>query len=375
MDLFGYGEISLFCVSVVSVMLFALRTSLNRLTNQKILTHEFVLLMVLFALDFFTFVLVGQTSKAALVVDHILCTACYAVNVLVHFQWLRFVGYNMRLDFWRNRRKAMLLSIPAVVALLLVFLSFAFGFVYRLDMECHRLRGTLFFVYVLCCLFYMVATCVIAGHRVFIKRFYSDRSLYLALASFGFLPAMSLVVEYFTGSHMYVAYAMVVAILLVFLELQSRMISTDPLTKLNNRNQLNVHLNAKINQNKTRVKTYLFVLDIDKFKDINDSYGHHEGDRALNIVADVLKRVCGPMGYFISRFGGDEFNLVAELTGDSEAENIKNVLTEKLAFLSASLPYRLSVSIGYAQSLGKNETLIDLFERADGALYKEKAKR
>ena len=117
------------------------------------------------------------------------------------------------------------------------------------------------------------------------------------------------------------------------------------------------------------------MIDMDNFKAINDNYGHHEGDRALNMVADVLKRVCGPMGCFISRFGGDEFNLVAELTDDAEAENIKNAVTEKLAFMSASLPYRLTVSIGYAPSRGRGETLIDLFDRADEALYKEKAKR
>lgn len=375
MDLFGYGEISLFCVSVMSIMLFALRTSLSRLTNQTILTHVFVLAMVLFVLDFFTFAVSGQVSKSAIVVNHILCMACYAINVLLHFQWLRFVGYNMQLEFWHNWRKLILFAIPAFIALLLVFSSFAFGFVYRIDADNHRLRGILYFAYVLCCLFYMVSTTIIAGHRIFKKRFYSDRSLYLALASFGLWPAVFLIIEYFTGMHMYSAYAMVAAILFVFLELQSRMISTDPLTKLNNRNQLNVFLDSKLGQNNARIKPYLFVLDLDKFKDINDNYGHHEGDRALNMVADVLKRVCGPMGCFISRFGGDEFNLVAELTDDAEAENIKNAVTEKLAFMSASLPYRLTVSIGYAPSRGRGETLIDLFDRADEALYKEKAKR
>lgn len=375
MDLFGYGEISLFCVSVLSIMLFALRTSLSRLTNQTILTHVFLMVMLLFVFDFFSVAISGQGSLGAIAINHILSVASYSIFVLLLFQWLRFVGYNMQLDFWHNKRKIILLSIPAVLALLLVFLSFAFGFVYRIDADNFRLRGNVYFVYVICCLFYLVATTVVAGYRIFNKRYYSDRFLYLALASFGLVPAVFLLVGYFTGTRMFCAYAMVASLLFVFLELQSRMISTDPLTKLNNRNQLNVFLDSKLNQNNTRVRPYLFVLDLDKFKDINDNYGHHEGDRALNMVADVLKRVCGPMGCFISRFGGDEFNLVAELAGDDDAEKIKSAVVEKLAFVSAALPYRLTVSVGYAPSRGKGETLIDLFERADEALYKEKANR
>lgn len=375
MDLFGYGEISLFCVSVLSIMLFALRTSLSRLTNQTILTHVFLMVMLLFVFDFFSVAISGQGSLGAIAINHILSVASYSIFVLLLFQWLRFVGYNMQLDFWHNKRKIILLSIPAVLALLLVFLSFAFGFVYRIDADNLRLRGNVYFVYVICCLFYLVATTVVAGYRIFNKRYYSDRFLYLALASFGLGPAVFLLVGYFTGTRMFCAYAMVASLLFVFLELQSRMISTDPLTKLNNRNQLNVFLDSKLNQNNTRVRPYLFVLDLDKFKDINDNYGHHEGDRALNMVADVLKRVCGPMGCFISRFGGDEFNLVAELAGDDDAEKIKSAVVEKLAFVSAALPYRLTVSVGYAPSRGKGETLIDLFERADEALYKEKANR
>jgi diguanylate cyclase (GGDEF)-like protein len=120
---------------------------------------------------------------------------------------------------------------------------------------------------------------------------------------------------------------------------------------------------------------YLFVLDLDKFKDINDNFGHHEGDRALITVAEVLKRICGPKGCFISRFGGDEFNLVADLPDMAAAEAIKFAINYEIAQRAASLPYRLSLSIGFAASRGKGETLKDLFERADDALYREKAKR
>jgi len=373
-ELFGHGEISLFCISVMLVMLFSLRTSLSRLTNQTILTHVFVMVIALFAFDYGVCLIGGHSFAGAAFLCHALCMACYVINILLQLQWLRFVGYNMQFDYWHDTRKIALISLPAVFAIVLVALSPAFGFVYRIDADSRLLRGNIYFVYVICCVFYMTVTTLIAGHRIFMKRYYSDRSLYVALASFGFFPAVFFLMEYFTGDHMYCAYAMVASLLLVFLELQSRMISTDPLTKLNNRNQLNVYLDSKMGQSASRDRLYLFVLDLDKFKAINDNFGHHEGDVALNTVAGVLKRVCGPMGCFISRFGGDEFNLAAELDSASDAEAIKNAVVAELARAAADLPYHLSVSIGYARSRGKGETLVDLFNRADEALYKEKEK-
>ena len=373
--LLEYAEISLFCIAVLAVMLRALRTSLNRLADQTILTHVFVMIMMLFVFDLVSEMVEGHATPAAIAVNHVCCIAFLSLNLFLAFQWLRFVGYNLQLHFWHQKRTLLYLLIPLMVGVLLIVCSISQGWIYRISPDNHAIRGSIYFVYIAICCFYMLGTGFIAGRRVFIRRYYSDKLLYLALASCGVLPAFFFVLEYFTGTHSFSVYSMVVAVLWVFLELQSRMISTDPLTKLNNRNQLNVFLDSKMGQNSAKGSLYLFVLDVDKFKDINDNFGHHEGDRALITVADVLKKVCGPRGHFISRFGGDEFNLVAELPDASAAEALKDVINEEIALRDETLPYRLCLSIGYATGRGKGETLKDLFERADEALYREKAKR
>ena len=373
--LLEYAEISLFCIAVLAVMLRALRTSLNRLADQTILTHVFVMIMMLFVFDLASEMVEGHATPAAIAVNHVCCIAFLSLNLFLAFQWLRFVGYNLQLHFWHQKRTLLYLLIPLMVGVLLIACSISQGWIYRISPDNHAIRGNAYFVYIAICCFYMLGTGFIAGRRVFIRRYYSDKLLYLALASCGVLPAFFYVLEYFTGTHPFSVYSMVVAVLWVFLELQSRMISTDPLTKLNNRNQLNVFLDSKMGQNSAKGSLYLFVLDVDKFKDINDNFGHHEGDRALITVADVLKKVCGPRGCFISRFGGDEFNLVAELPDASAAEALKDAINEEIALRDETLPYRLCLSIGYASGCGKGETLKDLFERADEALYREKAKR
>ena len=375
MEMFGYIETNLFCIAVLVVMLVALRTSLSRLTNQTILTHVFVMIILMLVMDIAKIAQNGVVFAGSEVTTCIMVSVFHVVNVMLYFQWLRFVGYNMQLRFWRDRRMMSLIALPGIFAIALVAGSIKFGWVWSVDENNVLSRGPYYLVYVACCGTYMVFACILAGYRIPLKRYFSDRVLYFSLAMFGLLPLLGLGMECTPESAPYSVYAMVISALFVFLEMQSRMISTDPLTKLNNRNQLNTFLDSKIGQYTENKKVYLFVLDLDKFKGINDTYGHAEGDSALNMVADVLKRVCGPLGCFISRFGGDEFNLVAFLANDAEADALRKTVKDDLARTSASLPYSLSVSIGYAASRGRSETVIDLFSRADEALYKEKLNR
>ena len=358
MDMFSYIETNLFCVAVLVVMLIALRTSLSRLTNQTILTHVFVMLICMLVLDTLKLLLNGVYFTGSNLLTCSLASVFHVITVLLYFQWLRFVGYNMQLRFWRDRRLMTLIALPGVF--------------WSVDENNLLSRGPYYPVYITCCGIYMVFACILAGHRIPLKRYFSDRVLYTSLAMFGLFPLIGLSFEQTPDSAPYSVYAMVLSVLLVFLEMQSRMISTDPLTKLNNKNQLNSFLDSKIGQYTENRRVYLFVLDLDKFKGINDTYGHTEGDSALNMVADVLKRVCGPMGCFISRFGGDEFNLVAFLASDADAESLSKTIKDDLARTSASLPYSLTVSIGYAASRGRSETVVDLFARADEALFAEK---
>lgn len=372
MELFGYIETNMFCAAVLVVMLIALRTSLSRLTNQTILTHIFGMLTLMLVVDIFRYLVNGSVFAGSINLNHALFSTILIANVLVYFQWFRFVGYNMQFRFWRERRSMTFLALPGVIAIALVAGSIKYGWVYVIDENNEFSAGPYAFVYIGCCAVYMLFSCILAGHRVFIKRYFSDRILNFSLASFGLFTLIGFLIESENHSAPFSVYAMVVGVLLVFLEMQSRMISTDPLTKLNNRNQLNTFLDSKIGQYTENRKVYLFVLDLDKFKGINDTYGHSEGDSALNMVADVLKRVCGPMGCFISRFGGDEFNLVAFLASDAEAEKLCKTVKDDLARTAASLPYKLTVSIGYAASRGRSETVVDLFSRADEALFAEK---
>jgi diguanylate cyclase (GGDEF)-like protein/PAS domain S-box-containing protein len=151
-----------------------------------------------------------------------------------------------------------------------------------------------------------------------------------------------------------------------------RYANTDFLTGLNNRRSLFDYLKGLGNN----TKIALIMLDLDKFKSVNDTYGHAAGDEALEITSHVLKE-CFSDG-FVARLGGDEF-LVA-LAGEHDLQQVEqrtqNLLDTLLEHFHVKDEFKaLSASAGIAQerlsvcNIGNIENLI---KRSDEALYTAK---
>lgn len=146
----------------------------------------------------------------------------------------------------------------------------------------------------------------------------------------------------------------------------------DVLTKLANRVQFESHLKSTIESCKRREsKMALFFIDLDKFKDINDTYGHTVGDEMLKAVAKRLEQSIRKED-FIARLGGDEFVLIIKDVKNSEDmitlacklnENIKEPITldDKVFFMT------LSIGISIFPDHGKDSE--DLIKNSDAAMY------
>ena len=118
----------------------------------------------------------------------------------------------------------------------------------------------------------------------------------------------------------------------------------------------------------------MVYLDLDRFKTINDSLGHHVGDRALLKVADIL-RATFRRSDIIARLGGDEFGVLALEAADESAELLVQRLRERVVDFNRTSPepYQLSVSIGMAHHDDDLRVrLDDMVAEADSAMYREK---
>jgi two-component system, cell cycle response regulator len=151
---------------------------------------------------------------------------------------------------------------------------------------------------------------------------------------------------------------------------------TDALTGLSNRHDLEQRLAEEFSRlGRSLEGLSLAILDIDHFKEINDTFGHPEGDRVIEAVARVLRENC--RAYDIkARFGGDEFVVVMPDTrldqGIAVAEKIRRS-TSQLPLLPNGGPVRVTLSAGVtATSPFEVVTPEEMIRRADLALYEAK---
>jgi len=145
----------------------------------------------------------------------------------------------------------------------------------------------------------------------------------------------------------------------------------DSLTGLPNRRHFFSALEAAIGAGGA---VHVGVIDLDGFKPVNDLYGHAIGDELLIDVAKRIRAVC-PQGDLVARLGGDEFSLSIERPLDNGALTaLGNEICERLRdpFLISGICVSISASIGFANYPAHAQTLRQIYERADHALYRAK---
>lgn len=151
----------------------------------------------------------------------------------------------------------------------------------------------------------------------------------------------------------------------------------DDLTKISNRR----HFMNLAELELRRARRYhhalsVVILDFDKLKDINDTYGHLAGDRALTVFAKIVQEIIRDVD-IVGRFGGDEFMLLLPETDAEHAllvmERIRNVMSTSPVFYGEK-SFTISFSAGIASIEDWSDSLEDLLNRADNALYRIKQK-
>src|SRR5512141_1149983 len=120
----------------------------------------------------------------------------------------------------------------------------------------------------------------------------------------------------------------------------------------------------------------LFMFDIDEFKKINDTYGHHAGDVVIKKMAELVKKNTRSSD-LVGRYGGDEFMVLITSTTEEQAASFAEKLREKIATTAIALPgtqvpVRITVSGGLAMFPTHGQSTIELFRAADDAMYESK---
>ena len=152
--------------------------------------------------------------------------------------------------------------------------------------------------------------------------------------------------------------------------------NTDPLTGLDNRLMLSRYLKMALatKDPSDKRKIGVFWIDLDHFKEINDTLGHAVGDRVLQDIAKRLKTVVGTDGQ-ASRFGGDEFVLVMPVHDEKAAAHTAEYIVNMLSIPYTDSQYNLDISGSVGVSVEPDGPIDDatLIQNADIALYEAKS--
>ena len=372
-----YTEASLICVIILATILITDRMYNTKQEKQVWFSRAIVAFMLYFISDaFWAAMLSGQfTVKRSYVV--LVNLSNYILLSLMAYGMFMFIAASEKMPFRKDARKRRLICIPVIISTLVIVIAYITDPLFWINEqnELNNLYYPLMFavpsLYLWAGFILSIKYAIRSESRTDRRRFLVIGSIPVAVMAFGMVQVVALNAPTF-------CFGCTVMWLFFYLENMQTMISVDDLTHLNNRGQINRYL-EQIHFNKD-IRVIIMMIDINKFKNINDTYGHAEGDRALVIVSEALRQTCEQIkaSVFLGRYGGDEFTIVIknpeeDILPEHLVEAIHEILSQKRA--ENQLPYELNVSIGYDVIRDSNDDANECLKRADKNLYLDKQRK
>jgi diguanylate cyclase (GGDEF)-like protein len=299
----------------------------------------------------------------------------YIFVALSSFCWCRYIETKVSPDRADKKSYNILMMLPICTLLLLDVSSIFTKWIIYIDEAGQCRPGPFEWVHWIVDIFYVVIPTFAAigkaihAHSKYQRREYMRYTIYFLILVPGVVQAI------IPGTSIFALNEFMV-INVLFLTIQSMQIYDDALTGLNNRRRLIKYLDECLKNASEDSPVVFFIIDINSFKQINDSYGHVEGDNALRRFADVLRKLSVKYDAFIARYAGDEFCIV--ITGESaDPEDVIKDLEIQLRD-DKKLPegrkkgYVITASCGYFVCDTPESDADKVIERADEMLYKRK---
>lgn len=371
-----YCEISIFCIAVLIVIAFKVhRVGAWKARLNRLFLHSVCCAVGAGLFDLLWELVSGTASPVSLM---------YFINIM-YFVCLDFSSYFMFLYFesasksriFKSRALLAVTAVPLAVLVVLAVLSAFNGCMFFIDGSAHYRRGPLFFMQMVISYGYIAAIVVRRIYLAFFGSKHEYRSDLLTIIMLVGVTVFCGILQVAAEGVSIAATGIVFSFLIMYINSLQMLISTDNLTGIRNRRaiiRIAEEETASLNYGE---RLYFLFIDIDSFKQINDVYGHDEGDRVLKMVASVLKDICIESGGICARYGGDEFAVIQKLgcSGDIAVLHGKIHSEVKRKSAEENLAYTVSVSIGCAEYTDRNQSVQELISSADDNMYDKKMKK
>lgn len=350
---------------VLFLLLYRIRIAQTNQFDEK--AYNFMLIITFIATinETLSFIIDARPGFIFHILQYISNTISSASSGIIGYCWCLFVEYHIHRNFERIKKKSRILAIPLIIATILIIINLlGTGIIFDISKENVYTRGPMNFI-----LYIFVFVYIESIYTVHKAKYDSILVEFFPIYYF-IIPCMigTMIQGFFFGvSTIWLCVA--IAFIIVYIEIQISISFIDDLSGLYNRKYMNHYLN-KLQNDKTK-HVYGFMMDINDFKAINDTYGHLKGDYALIQFGIILQHSIDKDSVAI-RMGGDEFVIFAKLKSDEEALALKKQIKYNVRQfnIKSKEPFHLSFSIGIAKFNGKNT---DAFLSAmDDSMYEAK---
>ena len=362
---------SVLTANIISILLIGTLYLANRQKaeydrDMRLLQQMMVTIGIANISDCCVYYLAGSSNIVIKVLVFLSGSGLFLGNVMIGYLWAKFIMVHMNIPFSDIRRN--IYRTIGLISIVLLVINIFYPLVFSVSDGRYQ-RGFAYIIFLIFAAFY-----ILDSLYLYVKRVKKNGSLKLFPVHIFLIPViLGVVIQAFFIEISITWTSIAISVAGIMTALKNEIIFTDCLTGLYNRVYLEFLHKRACNKKDCWVSG--IMIDLNGFKQINDNYGHAEGDLALCIVADLLRKSFSEYGV-VTRYAGDEFVIMLNTTDDQLIQKIiksakKNFVTENE---KNDKPYQLSASMGYAITNLSNETIDDFMNRIDEQMYQDKMK-
>ena len=317
-----------------------------------------------------SFYIDGRMVQGMREINYLLNSLLYVNCVLFAYEWTLYVDFKIFNDYDRLKRIYPYVAIPGILVAIGVIINFFYPVFFIIDASNTYIRTNLFILPYLITygyLMYGVITTYRNKNKVN-KYFFMPVSLFLVPVFIGS------VIQYFCYGISLIWLGAAISLCTLHFSIQNEISYIDSLSGLYTRQYMNLYIKDQIKRIGYGYKLGGIMLDIDKFKVLNDKYGHLEGDNAISNVGKILLNSTSGMNALAFRYAGDEFIILMIVNNENEiVEAMKRIDDATEAFNDQNVkPYKLSFSMGFTVFKEDVDTFDDFLNRIDNEMYRNK---
>ncbi len=292
----------------------------------------------------------------------------YILNGTIAYFWPLFTEYKLSNNPQRVKRLAFILGIPLFLCALLIMSAPFNGIVFTIS-EDNLYSRTGFFFAIPTMLIFVYVIC--GTLNIYMNR--KKEGKYMLFPAIYFVTPLSIamLVQMLHYGISLIFIGIAIAITGVYMSTQNESAYIDQLCGVFNRRYYNDYIRSFCNSTKKDDSLTGVLIDMDRFKQINDTFGHHTGDKALIIFSSILRKNMHDSGFAV-RYGGDEFILITKQS-EEVAETIVSRIAKEIGAINTSgeNEFHLAFSYGISTLKAGNDS-DDFLGAMDRKMYEMK---